>query len=367
MSEKGRRLLWLVAGITAGLAHLTRADGVLLLFVGLFIWFLVDLGPRFLSKKREDNQVLSPSSSYIVHLLLLLGGYLLVMGWWMVRNLVVSGRPLSVAGAQSMFLTTYDDLFAYGRVNDVASFLAWGWQNILLSRGQGLWIALQTYVAIPGLIFLVPFILYALWHFYRRPSSRLLLRPAVVFAVALLISAALIFTFPGTRGSLFHSSIALWPWTTALAAAGIGLAVDWAAGRLPHWQPERAKRIFSALFILVAFVLSFFVSQSRLSPTEEPAILDQIGDLIPPTSVVMVGNAPALHYYTNLPAISVPNEPIEVVLQAADRYSVTHLILDVNRPLPLDDLFLGAESHDRLKLLRTFQDVKLYELVEPHD
>ena len=38
----------------------------------------------------------------------------------------------------------------------------------------------------------------------------------------------------------------------ALAAAGIGMVVDWMAARLSHWQPERAKRNFAGLFVLVA-------------------------------------------------------------------------------------------------------------------
>jgi hypothetical protein len=138
--------------------------------------------------------------------------------------------------------------------------------------------------------------------------------------------------------------------------------VDWIAARLSHWQPERAKRLFSTLFIVVAFLLTFFVSQFRLSPDQEPAVYHQIEEQVAAGSVVMIGNAPALYYYTGLAAVSVPNEPAPVLLQAADRYGVTYLVLDKDRPLPLDALYRGEIKDDRLRLLSTFDDVQLYEI-----
>jgi hypothetical protein len=189
-----------------------------------------------------------------------------------------------------------------------------------------------------------------------------LLRPVLWFAIVIFIAFSWLFTFPGMRGSLLHSSVALWPWSTALAAAGIDRTVDWAAARLSHWKPERAKRTFSALFIVLAFVLSLAVSQYRLTPTEDPDIFRQIGATLPPEAVVMVGNAPAMHYHTGLASITVPNEPLPVVLQAADRYGATYLLLNKDRPLPLKDLYEGNSHHPRLQLLHTIEDVQLYRI-----
>ena len=371
MRRSRRRWWWLVAGLTAGLAHLTRADGFLLLLVALLVWFFEARSWWLDSRKRRISPPLDESagrqsqgrSRFLGYLALLMLGYFLIMGWWFARNWLVLGRPLSTAGTQSAFLTTYDDLFAYGRVNDLQGFFAWGWQNILRSRLQGAWLGIQTLVVIPGLIFLVPFILAALVSFYRRTTSRLLIRPMVIYTVALFISAAFVFTLPGMRGSLFHSSVALWPWSTALAAAGIGLSVDWVAARLSHWQPERAKLIFSGLFIIMALLFTFFVSQVRLSPDEDPDAYRQVGAVVPSSSVIMAGNAPALHYYTGLPAISVPNEPVGIVVQAADRYGVTHVMLNENRPRPLADFYQGAEKHPRLQLVWTSDGTNLYELL----
>ncbi|UCG25458.1 MAG: hypothetical protein JSW55_05555, partial [Chloroflexota bacterium] len=106
---------WAVAGLTAGLAHLARADGLLLLLVALFLWLMDTLGRR----RKDDGDW----RQWLVSLLYLLGSYLLVMGGWFLHNWSVLGRPLPTAGIQSLYLTTYDDLFAYGRSFNLATLL----------------------------------------------------------------------------------------------------------------------------------------------------------------------------------------------------------------------------------------------------
>lgn len=348
---------WALAGFTAGLAHLTRADGAIFLVLGLAIWLFY----RWQASRRRHRIHINRTD--FLALLLFLFGYLLITSGWFLRNWLIIGRLLPAFGTQSVFLTSYDDLFAYGRTFDVNSYLSWGLVNILRSKVQSVWLAFQTMLSVPGLIFLTPFIVVAWVSKYRRINGRVFLRPVTWYTLALVLIMTLIFSFPGARGSLFHSSIALWPWSTALAAAGIGLAVDWTAKKLPHWQPERAKRIFALLFVIIAFVVSLVVSKPRLAGDDESNAYLWIQEITSPSAVVMAGNAPALHYYTGLAAISVPNESVEIVLQAADRYGVTHLMLNENRPLPLDGLYKGEDEHPRVRLIEAFGPVKLYEFL----
>jgi hypothetical protein len=352
--------MWLSAGLLAGLAHLTRADGVLFLVLalGFLGWRVVAVGPD----GRRPLQ--TETKRYLFLLALLLGGYFLVMGGWYGRTWLLTGRPLTTVGTQTVFLTTYDDLFAYGRSFDLDSYLAWGWGNILLSKVRAVWLGLQTFVSIPGLIFLTPFIIVGWLGGWRRAEQRIMLLPVSWYAAALFLVLTLIFTFPGQRGSLFHSSIVLWPWTTALAAAGIGRTVEQMAAWLPHWQPERAKRIFSGLFVVIALMVSFAVGQARLEAGDEGRVFGQIAAEIPAGSVVMVGVSPAFYYHTGLPAVSVPNEPIEVVLEAAERYRVTYLILDGDHPAPLRDIYTGTRQHPQVELVGRYgEDTQLYRLL----
>jgi len=357
-SKSGKTRWWLVAGVMAGLGHLTRADGVLLLLVAVLVW---GSGLSETIRKRDGYRPparWSPLRS-IANLMI---GYLLIMGGWFVRNVVVFGSPLSTVGTQTIFLTTYDDLFAYGRSFDFSHLLAWGWANIARSKLQGLSIAGQTFVAVSCLTFLTPFILWA-WHRLRKePETWPWLRPMTWYCAALFITMSLVFTFPGGRGGLFHSSAALWPWFMALAASGIEFAVDWTAAKLPHWQPERAKRIFAGLFVGIAFVVSFAVGLMRTSSSQEAALYQEIAAILPDTAVVMVGNAPGFYYHTGLPAISVPNESVEVLLQAANQYHVTHLILDQDRPQPLAALYENVARYPQIEWVRDFAGSKLYAL-----
>ncbi|MCZ7669677.1 MAG: hypothetical protein M5U34_22125 [Chloroflexi bacterium] len=90
----------------------------------------------------------------------------------------------------------------------------------------------------------------------------------------------LLFTFPGQRGSLLHSSAALWPWSMALAAIGIDFAVDWVADRRPAWRPEPAKRLFAFVFVILVFVVSFAVSINQPLQTEQAAVYRQVGEML---------------------------------------------------------------------------------------
>jgi hypothetical protein len=347
-----RLFMWALAGLMAGYAHLTRADGVLLLLVGVIIWAHGFRSPSS-GHRRVDFRDLGWFFT----------GYVAVMGVWFLRNWAVFGRPVSSAGLQSLFLTGYDDLFAYGRVHTLQSYLEWGWDNIVLSKLDALQLGLQTYLGVVCLIFLAPFVVVGWWSFWRRPVEKQLLKPVTCYAFVLVLVMPLLFTFPSTRGSLFHSSVALWPWSMSLAAAGLGSTVDWVAGRLPHWEPEKAKPRFAALFFVVGLVISLAVARTEPLAGENPAIWRQMLDQLPESAVVMVGNAPAFHYYTGLPAVSVPNEPLETLLQAAAQYGVSHLVLNENRPAPLAGLYEQASQDPRLPLLAIVDGVQLYEVL----
>jgi len=349
-------ILWFLGGVAAGLSHLTRADGLLFLAIGLFTWLAV-LGA---CRKATGEGWLAVARQRTPGLLVFVAGYLVVMGGWFLRNEIALGRLLPTVGTQTIFLTTYDDIFAFGRTFDLTHLVQWGWGNILLSRLRGVWIAAQTFIAVSCFIFLTPFVLWSWLKWRKDPEKWAWLRPMTWYTLALYGTMSLLFTFPGGRGGLFHSTAALWPWFMALAAGGINLAVDWVAARLAHWRPERAKRIFAALFIGAAVVSTLAIGGLRSADDVEARVYAEMGSRLPADAVVMVGNAPGFYYHTGLPSVSVPNEPVDVVLKAAKRYGVTHLLLDEDRPTPLDALYRGELQHPGLQWTDELEGRKLY-------
>ncbi len=345
--QTGNARWWLIAGMMAGLGHLTRADGFLLVLVGGFVALV---GWRSKAEYRRIG----------VRLGLLGIGYFAVTAGWFWRNWLVFKRPFPTAGTQTIFLTTYDDLFAYGRSFSLSHLLSWGWPNIIQSRLSGLSTAFQTFIAVNCLIFLVPFVLWAWWQLGKTKWE--MLRPFTFYFAALYLSMSLVFTFPGMRGGLFHSSAALFPWTMSLAAAGVPMAVNWLATKLPHWEPERSGPLFAGLFVVVAMIMTISLGVVRTPGLPETAVYETIAATLPTDAVVMCGDAPGFYYHTGLPSVSVPNEPPAVLLQAAEKYQVTYLVLDANRPIPLDGLYSGREQVSHIQLLNDYAGIKLYRI-----
>lgn len=365
---------WLLAGLLAGLSHLTRADGILLLGVAGIIWLYEVMGWW---RKRKDSRLKIESmpvnlqpfdklrpSSLIFFGFAFAGGYLLIMGGWFWRTYQLIGSPMSTIGTQTIFLTTYNDIFSYGRSFDLVSYLDWGLVNILRSKAQAASLALQTFIAVTGLTVFVFFMVWAWVKLGRNKRTGSFLRPFTWYILVMYGIMIVVFTFPGQRGSLLHSSAALWPWSMALAAIGIDFAIDWIADRRSAWQPEPAKRLFAVVFIFLVFVVSFAVSITQPLQTDQAVIYRQLGEMLPPGSVVMTGDPPGLYYHTRLPSVAMPNEPPEILPQIAAQFGVDYLLLDADRPPPLADLHDEKVSLPQLKKIHDFGDgYVLYQFV----
>ena len=342
--------LWYgLAGLTAGLAHLSRADGLLLAGVALAAVLVPGLFAF-----RERAQLRGAAWPLLAGVALLVSGYLLVMGPWLVRNWLVTGNPLGGSGIKTIFLTTYDDMFAYGRPLTLENYLAWGWREILRSKAQGLLFNLQRLWVENLLVILLPFSALGLWSLRRER----LLWPFLLYLPLLFLAMTLVFTFPGMRGGLFHSGAALLPFLFAAAGPGLEMALRWAARRFRSWHAWKAWSVFSAGLVGLAVLVTVFAlgqagvfsgkwNQRDLAYRE---LGDWLADHGAAQAVVMVGDAPGFTWHTAHMAIAVPNEPLDTVLAVADRYGARYLVLDDARPRTTDELYAGQTSNPRLIL-----------------
>ena len=364
---------WLLIGLLAGLSHLTRADGILLLPI-------VALAP-LLSHLNKLGTPIPPSQSrtthhaprfthhvlrimfYVLRSTVVILGYLLVMGPWFLRNLSVIGTPLSPAGAKTLWLTTYDDFFCYGCDLSFRSYLAWGWGNIVHSKLFALWANFQRLLAEDCLVFLLPFVLIGLYRLRRRLPFTL----SLMYLFLLYLAHSLVFTFPGWRGGFFHSSGALLPFLYTAAMEGLDAAVRWVARRRRGWNVRQARPVFTAGSVVMAIFLSLYSGLSKLpSWRNADQIYREIGTWlttrgVPSSTIVMVGNPPGFWYHTGRPAAVVPNGGVEDLLMVAERYHVKYLLLDRNCPAPLAALYAGEESigeenHMRLSVVATWEE-----------
>jgi hypothetical protein len=367
----GQKVRWLTAGLLVGLAHLARADGILLLPLVALAPLLAssaspqrDPAPRSGTNTGRANP--RPWSAIAAHVALVVVGYVVVMGPWMIRNVVVVGTPLSPAAAKTVWLTEYDDLFCYDCDLSPGSYLAWGWGNIFRSKLSALWINLQRFLAEDCLIVLLP--LAALG--YRRLRRNLTFLLAGLFLAVIYATHSVIFTFPGWRGGFFHASSAVLPFLYTAAMRGLQIVLTWAVRRRRGWRYHEARTVFALGIVAVAVMLSLYAawqkipgwrSANAIHGTVDRWMTEDEGA----RARVMVGDPPAFWYHTRREAVVIPNGGVEAVLEVADRYRIGYLLLESDHPAPLDGLHAGREEHPRLRLVKSWreQDAALYAIV----
>ncbi|MFQ6099693.1 MAG: ArnT family glycosyltransferase [Anaerolineae bacterium] len=362
---------WLLTGLLVGLAHLTRADGILLLPVVALVP-LAFAQPH--NAQHATRAVLSLSKgntqyvtrSFIVHCSLILLGYLLAMAPWFLRNLSLIGTPLSPAGTKTLWLRTYDDIFCYGCALSPRSYLAWGWGNIWHSKLWALGVNLERFLAEDCLVFLLPFVLVGLYRLRHRLSFTL----ALIYFFLIYFLHSLAFTFPGPRGGFFHASAPALPFLFAAAAEGLEATLGWAA-RHRSWKRGQAQLIFGTATVVAAVILSGYATAGKLLAwrSADQAYLEidvwLDGHDVPDSTMVMVGNPPAFWYHTRRPAVVVPNGDSDALLEVCARYRADYVVLDENRPGALAGVYEGARVTG-LRLMATFDGarVRLYRRVE---
>ncbi len=336
-AAEGQQLRWYaVSGALGGLAHLTRADGVLLVLVlaGVAFW---RPGPGHWTDGLRAAGVG-------------LLAYVIVMMPWFARNLDVLGAPLPVGGVDTIWMRSYDELVRYPPGASAADFLAWGIGPILRSRLEALANNLGTFVAVETWVILGPFALLGCW----RRRSLALVRGFAVYAAALHVVMTFVFAFPGYRGGLFHSSAALLPFWAALGAVGLDEGIAWAARRR-RWRPAEAAVVFNSAAVILALALTLSALSAKLDGWNDNArFYRQIARDLPPGAVVMVNDPAGLYYHTGLGGVVVPDADPAVVPEIAARYGVTHLLLDVNRTAPFSGLFAGDDARPYLRLVRHY-------------
>jgi hypothetical protein len=329
-------------GLLAGLTHLSRSDGPLVLGT---ILVAPILAPLLNKRRRPDVEVQDEPTRWefgLRDLLLVLAGYAIAMGPWFLRNLALTGSAMPSAGTKTLWLRNYDDLFCYDCELSLRSYLDWGWANIANSKLWALDINLRRFLAENCLIFLFPFVLLGLYRLRRHPPVAL----TSIFLLFAYAAHSLAFTFPGPRGGFFHASTAALPLLFAAGAEGLEAALQWAA-RKRRWNLPQARTVFLPAAVLIAILLSLWTAYGKVAQShtadegyrEAGEWLEE--HLVPRTTPVMVGNPPGLWYHTRWPAYVVPNGDVATLLQVCDRYEIEYVILDQNRPTPLSGLYDG--------------------------
>jgi hypothetical protein len=348
----------LLPGLLAGLMHLTRADGML--------WLL----PAILVVCNERATFDKKIAFYVLRITACLGGYLLVMTPWLARNMLAFGAPLAPGGARALWLTHYDQLFAYPASS--LTFASWwnsGLASILEARLWAAGVNLASALTVQGGIFLLPFILIGLWQLRREAR----VRPALLAWILTFAVMTLVFPFAGARGGFFHSGAALQPFWWAVAPLGLGRVVEWGARRR-GWAESRARAIFLAGLVGLAALLTALIVRGRVIGSfngeqawaREAAAYRQVEEFLraqgaAEAAVVIVANPPGYYLASGRPAIAVPDGDAQAVRAVAERYGGRYLILEKDSlPGGLVALYDHPEGRQDFRYLGEAGAARLY-------
>jgi hypothetical protein len=319
-ATQGAGWVWLIAGAAAGMAHLARADGALILLVAA--WLAASARTR------------------VVDLLRLGAGYALIMAPWCARNVSLIGAPLPLAVTRTIWLHGYDEFFSYQLTLTPARWFAAGGPALLAERGAG---ALASCVQFFGMFqWILPPLAWFGWRLLP-PRARTEARPCALYAICLLATMSVLFTHPARFGSLFRGASALVPWGMALVPAGLARAADVYA-RLRGRAPPEVQRAFAhGLVCALIGVAGVFHAHRLRGVWPDPAELwnDRLTHYVAvdrwlrargESGPVLVVDPPGFTLATGRPSIVVPSDGPQAVRAAADRFGARWLLLESNVP-----------------------------------
>jgi len=290
-------------------------------------------------------------------LAILLAGYLLVMLPWWARNLNEIGSPFASGLTRSLWFTDYDDLYLFpASALTVERWWSQGLGAIAGVRLQALFSNLQSLVVVNGLVFLTPLVIWGAWRHRFDPWVRI----HAVYLGALLVVMSLVFPFAGPRGGFFHSSVAAMPMIWTLSALGLTSFIDTGVRRR-GWQATSAERVFGLAAVGLAALLTCFVYQQRVigqgagglawqfSEARHQAIVKAFPALRASNRAIAANDPPGLYLAAGVPVVPIPDGGTDLLQQAAERYDVGWVVLELDHPKALSELYSNPEGAEGLR------------------
>ncbi len=311
-----------LAGLLAGIATLSRNDGVLVLAV---------LGAAFLWDRLRGRRVPVPAAIASA------GLFMVVMAPWYLRQLLTFGSlSPSTASGKVLFIR---DIGEWNSITTPASLdhlLGMGIVPLLLTRIGGLVAGAFIFSVLVGALIFVPFLVIGAWN--RRRDA--MFGPYLGYAFLLFAFSAIVSAVHVPGGTFIHSASALAPHAYVLALEGVVLAAAWAARRRPAWEPAQAARVFVAGAVTAGLVIAWLGAVTVHNGWETKAArmrsvgiaLDLAG--APASDRIMSIDAAGYRYWTGHPGVVLVNDPLLTVKDVGDAYDTRWLILEPGDSVP---------------------------------
>jgi hypothetical protein len=362
LAPRSQKWISIALGALAGLMTLARSDGLLWLCLG-------GLTVMWKSSSKEGTQ--KPFREWLSEILpaglFVILGYLLIMGFWHLRNLNLFGSFLTPGGGRLLWLQNYNQTFIYPPENLTReSFLQAGWHIALQNRIRAFSSNFSNAFGAQGGIFLFPFILIGLWQLRRDLRTKI----AVTGWLILFAVMTIIFPFAGSRGSFFHAGAAFQPYWWVAAPIGLDAVLAWARSR-GQFTDKNAPYFLQGVLVLLAVFMTFYLVNFRviasgwaqddfIYPSVEKEFLDYG---IRPEDVVIVRNPPGYFIASGRPSVSLPFGDEATILAVAERYDARYLVLEKDGTFnSIQDLYDDPQSNPSFIYIGEVNEAKLYRI-----
>jgi len=333
---------WLVlAGAAAGGAALTRIDGVLLTVAPATAWLIGRGWAPWQQMGGRPSWGAGFASA---------AAFLLVVSPWLLRNMAVFGAAMPSTGGHTLWITSYNEQFSIGHEISLATFLDFGWANIIGSKLETWAIVAGRTLVLMGGFLILPFV-GGMWAFRRQPE----LAPFIVYFGLVFFLMGALFTFHAPQSAWYHSAPAWLAFAYPVALAGIAPTFTWLGRTWRFLQRPQTHAFLAGVGLIAAVILSVFGSANLYGRWERQRALDETAanffiDRGVTDEVVMHRDAAALHLISGNPAIAIPYDPYPVVEEAARAYKAQWLVIsqlegEFRAPLGLWD---GGNAVDAL-------------------
>ena len=341
---RGSPRSFVAAGLLAGVATLSRNDGVLVLAVLGAAWLWDRLRGRIGFGSEGPR---APRVPFLAALGAVVAFALVVAPWYARQVATFGSLSPSTASGKVLFIRDIGEWNSITIPASLEHLLAMGLGPLLLTRIGGFTAAAFIFSILVGALVLVPFGLVGTW-IRRRDAT---FGPYFGFAVLLFAFSALVSAIHVPGGTFIHSAVALAPHGYVLALLGIVAAIEWIARRRRGWNVPSASRVFvsgavglgvlAAVFGMLTVHAAWDGKRQRMQ--DVALALNEAG--VPVTDRLMSIDASGYRYWAGRGGVVLVNDPLETVHEVADAYDVRWLILERDDSVPAAESILV--NHER--------------------
>jgi hypothetical protein len=330
----GSTFAFIGSGVTAGLAYLTRNDGILLLPTLVVTLLVYARWRKYAPAFHWRGALIMPVAA------------LIVVTPWLIRNLQTIGTLGSPETSSMFFFTDHSDHYAYGRHFTLETMLAAQTPaEIVSKRVFEMAAAVKVMIESFDVVLSVAVFGGLLLLLAQRDRPRLLASaPALILVFGVFVAYTVFIPYKAQAGSFKKAYISVVPLLLPLGAYALERAIT----------DHRIR--YGAMALIIALAGANAIDAVRLDAQLSNSYLAVIEKMVtsartlPDTNgdgeIILMAEDPFIIRFAGIKSVMFPDEDRDTIIEVAQRYGVDYLLMPPNRD-SLNGLLTGEVRDPR--------------------